>query len=109
MRVSLFRNRVWIAFLLIALAYLALDFWRPDEWFIRAGIVIVAAVVYYFVILPVGGLLERFKPTPEAPAATIDCPQCLSKIPDKATVCAFCSREVSHTSDVQQSGVPAPR
>jgi two-component system phosphate regulon sensor histidine kinase PhoR len=45
MRVSLFRNRVWIAFLLIALAYLALDFWRPDEWWVRSGVVIVAAIV----------------------------------------------------------------
>jgi two-component system phosphate regulon sensor histidine kinase PhoR len=45
MRVSLFRNRVWIAFLLIAVTYLALDFWRPEEWTLRAGIVIVAAVI----------------------------------------------------------------
>src|ERR1700729_1080544 len=45
MRVSLFRNRVWIAFLLIALTYLALDFWRPDDRLIRSGVVIVAAIV----------------------------------------------------------------
>jgi PAS domain-containing protein len=45
MRVSLFRNRVWIAFLLIALTYLALDFWRPGDAYVRAGVIIVAAVV----------------------------------------------------------------
>jgi two-component system, OmpR family, phosphate regulon sensor histidine kinase PhoR len=45
MRVSLFRNRVWIAFLLIALAYLALDFWHPGDRLVRIGVVIVAAVV----------------------------------------------------------------
>jgi large conductance mechanosensitive channel len=56
---------------------------------------IVAFVVYYFVVLPVGRLLERFNPTPDAPAATKDCELCLSKIPIAATVCAFCTNEVA--------------
>jgi large conductance mechanosensitive channel len=55
---------------------------------------IVAAVVYYFVVMPVGKLLERFKPTPDLPAVTKDCPHCLSKIPVAAVVCAFCTRDV---------------
>jgi two-component system phosphate regulon sensor histidine kinase PhoR len=45
MRVSLFRNRVWIAFLLIASVYLTLDFFRPPDGYIRAAIIVVAAVV----------------------------------------------------------------
>jgi large conductance mechanosensitive channel len=42
------------------------------------GFVIVAAVIYYLVVLPVGKMLERFKPTPDSPPATSDCPNCLS-------------------------------
>jgi large conductance mechanosensitive channel len=57
--------------------------------------VIMAAVVYYFVVLPVGKMLERFKPTPDAPVSTQECRHCLSKIPVKATVCAFCTRELA--------------
>jgi len=57
--------------------------------------VIVAAVVYYLVVTPFGRLMERFKPTPDAPVPTKDCPQCLSKIPEAAAVCAFCTREVA--------------
>ena len=56
--------------------------------------VIMAAVVYYFVVLPVGKLLEHFKPTPDAPVATKECPHCISKVPVKATVCAFCTRDL---------------
>jgi two-component system phosphate regulon sensor histidine kinase PhoR len=45
MRVSLFRNRVWIASLLIAAAYLALDLWHPANPYSRAALVIAAAVL----------------------------------------------------------------
>jgi len=55
---------------------------------------ILAAVMYFLVVLPFSGLLERFKPTPEAPASVIDCPHCLSSIPAAATVCSFCTRDV---------------
>jgi large conductance mechanosensitive channel len=55
---------------------------------------IVAAVVYYFVVVPVGRMLDRFKPTPEEPTPVHDCPHCLSSIPEVATVCAFCTRDV---------------
>ena len=56
---------------------------------------IVAFVVYHFVVLPVGRLMERFNPTPDAPPATKDCELCLSKIPIAATVCAFCTNQVA--------------
>jgi two-component system, OmpR family, phosphate regulon sensor histidine kinase PhoR len=44
MRVSLFRNRAWIAFLLIAAVYLALDQWRPADAYLRVVIVVLAAI-----------------------------------------------------------------
>jgi large conductance mechanosensitive channel len=55
---------------------------------------ILAAVVYYFVVMPVGKLLDRYKPAPDEPTPTRDCPHCVSSIPEVATVCAFCTRDV---------------
>lgn len=56
--------------------------------------VILAGVVYFFVVLPINSLLDRFKPTPEEPTPVHDCPHCLSSIPQAATACAFCTRDV---------------
>jgi large conductance mechanosensitive channel len=56
--------------------------------------VIIAAVLYFLVVVPFSALLERFKPMP-SPAPTQDCPHCLSSIPAAATVCAFCTRDVA--------------
>jgi large conductance mechanosensitive channel len=56
--------------------------------------VILAAVVYFFVVLPINSLLVRFKPTPEEPTPVRDCPHCLSSIPQAASACAFCTRDV---------------
>ena len=55
---------------------------------------IIAAVVFFFVVKPVNTLLARFKPTPQEPAPTRDCPYCMSNIPTAATRCAFCTSEL---------------
>jgi len=57
--------------------------------------VILAAVVYFFVVVPVGALLDRYKPAPDEPTPTTDCPHCMSSIPETASVCAFCTRDVA--------------
>jgi large conductance mechanosensitive channel len=57
--------------------------------------VILAAVVYYFVVLPVSKLLDRYHPTAEEPTPVRDCPHCVSSIPQAATVCAFCTRDIA--------------
>src|SRR5882724_8241228 len=44
MRVSLFRNRVWIASLLIAAAMLGLDLWRPADQATRAVLEVLVAI-----------------------------------------------------------------
>ncbi|BCJ32918.1 large-conductance mechanosensitive channel [Actinocatenispora thailandica] len=54
---------------------------------------IVAAVVYFLVVIPVDRLLQRFLPS-KVDAPKRDCPQCLSTIPAAATRCAFCASEV---------------
>lgn len=57
---------------------------------------LVAAAVYYFVVLPVNALMNRFrKPLPEAPVTTKPCPECLSDIPLAARRCAHCAQPVA--------------
>ena len=48
---------------------------------------IVAAAVYFFVVLPINALIARMKKEPPADPTTRKCPECLSEIPDRrATV-----------------------
>ena len=62
--------------------------------FINAALafLIVAAVVFFFVVRPVNSLLERQKRA-ESPADPADkkCPECLSQIPLAARRCAYCA------------------
>jgi large conductance mechanosensitive channel len=54
---------------------------------------IIAAVVYFFMVLPLKYLMERM----QGPAAvtTKTCGQCLSEIPLPATRCKFCTQPVA--------------
>jgi large conductance mechanosensitive channel len=54
---------------------------------------LVAAVIYFFVVKPVNRLMERFKTEPEVATPTKECPECLSSIPVAAVRCAFCTVE----------------
>jgi large conductance mechanosensitive channel len=54
---------------------------------------IIAAVVYFFVVKPVSALLERLMPKKEI-GPTRECPECLSDIPAAARRCSFCTSEV---------------
>jgi large conductance mechanosensitive channel len=56
---------------------------------------IIAAVVFFFVIKPVNALMARRKTEPPTDETTHDCPECLSSIPLAATRCAFCTAEVA--------------
>jgi large conductance mechanosensitive channel len=59
--------------------------------------VIVATVVFFFVVLPLSHLLRRLNLVPkEDPAPlTKSCPECLSEIPEQARRCAFCTAVLS--------------
>ncbi|HEY6376823.1 MAG TPA: large conductance mechanosensitive channel protein MscL [Edaphobacter sp.] len=57
---------------------------------------IIACVIYFFLVLPVQKLLVRIK-GPEG-AANKPCPECLSEIPASATRCKFCGQPVQSLS-----------
>ncbi|MEA2481027.1 MAG: large conductance mechanosensitive channel [Thermoleophilaceae bacterium] len=57
--------------------------------------VLIAAVVFFFVVRPVNTLLARLRPEPAVDAKTRECPECLSDIPTAARRCAFCTSELS--------------
>lgn len=55
---------------------------------------IVAAVLFFLVVVPVNKLMARRKTETEVEATTKDCAHCMSSIPVAASVCAFCTRDV---------------
>ena len=59
---------------------------------------IVAATIYFGVVMPVSRLLKKFdKPTVTA-TTTKPCPECLSEIPIAARRCAHCTQPISETA-----------
>jgi large conductance mechanosensitive channel len=56
---------------------------------------IIAAVIYFFVVQPINTLMERLKPGKPVDAPTRSCPECLSDIPEAARRCSFCTSEVA--------------
>ena len=60
---------------------------------------IVAAVIFFFVVKPMNMLLARMqRPGAPEPENTKQCPECLSNIPLAARRCAFCTSDVSAVS-----------
>jgi large conductance mechanosensitive channel len=57
--------------------------------------VLVAAAVYYFVVLPVNALMARAKKEPPADPTTKKCPECKSEIAIDAKRCAFCTSQLT--------------
>jgi large conductance mechanosensitive channel len=54
---------------------------------------LVAAAIYFSIVLPMKFMLERLN-KPVAPPATKPCPECLSDIPLAARRCAHCAQPV---------------
>src|SRR5579884_145791 len=78
--------------------------------FIEAVIsfLILALVIYSFIVKPVYALMARFKPKEvEAPPTTRDCPYCLSSVPLHATRCAYCTSPLPPPGQVAQPIPPA--
>lgn len=56
---------------------------------------IIVAVIYFFVVVPLMKLMERVRKDPPADPTTKKCPECLSEIPIDAKRCAFCGELVA--------------
>jgi large conductance mechanosensitive channel len=56
--------------------------------------VVIAAVIFFFVVKPVNALMARRKTEPPVDETTRQCPECLSEIPIAARRCAFCTAVV---------------
>jgi large conductance mechanosensitive channel len=54
--------------------------------------VLIAFVIYYFVVLPINALVARSRKEPPADPTTKKCTECLSEIPIGAKRCAFCAQ-----------------
>ena len=55
---------------------------------------LIAAAVYFFVVLPVNTVMKRLHPSTPAAPTTKTCPECLSEIPIAARRCAHCAEPV---------------
>jgi large conductance mechanosensitive channel len=75
--------------------------------FINAVIsfVIIAAVIFFFVVKPMNYLLERSRREPTPDPTTTKCPACLSEIPVGASRCAFCTTELAGTEGAAGAAV----
>lgn len=56
--------------------------------------VLIAAVVFFLVVKPVNHLMARFKQDEPKGEAMRDCPECCSRIPQRAKRCSFCTATV---------------
>lgn len=57
---------------------------------------IVAAVVFFFVVKPINHLTERFARSKDTGEETTrKCPECLSEIAKEATRCKFCTAKIA--------------
>jgi large conductance mechanosensitive channel len=61
---------------------------------------LVAAAVFFFVVKPVNALMSRRKTETDVESVTKECDYCLSSVPARAIVCAFCTREIDRPTPV---------
>ncbi|WP_017558288.1 MscL family protein [Nocardiopsis baichengensis] len=57
------------------------------------GFLLTAAILYFFVVMPVAKLMDRMSKAEEA--TTRDCPHCFSEISRKAERCPQCTSQVT--------------
>jgi len=68
--------------------------------------VIIAAVIFFFVVKPMNILIERSRRGPTADPTTRKCPACWSDVPIAATRCAFCTSDLP-PAPASESAQPA--
>ncbi len=65
---------------------------------------LIALVVFFFIVKPINVLMNLRKTAPAPDDTTRECPHCLSKIPRAATVCLFCTRDVAPSGAMASAG-----
>jgi large conductance mechanosensitive channel len=68
--------------------------------------VIIAAVVYVLVMLPVSKLLDLTRRHEEA--ASRECPECLSEVPKAARRCKYCTAQLTPEPGTAEAGAGVP-
>jgi large conductance mechanosensitive channel len=58
------------------------------------GFIAIAVAVFFFIVKPMEKAKTVRKKGPQPAPTTKDCPYCLSKIPIKATRCAYCTSQL---------------
>ncbi len=56
--------------------------------------VILAAIIFFFIIKPVNVLIEKSRSKKPLDPTTKKCPECFSEIPKEAKRCAYCTSEL---------------
>ncbi len=56
---------------------------------------LVAAAVYFLIVVPMNAVTTRLKKPGDAPPALKECPECLSEIPAPARRCRFCTAQLA--------------
>ena len=69
------------------------NFMYGDFINVLISFVIIAIVIYFFVVLPVNTLIFHIKKPEEI--TTKKCPECLSEVPIAATRCSHCTIKIS--------------
>lgn len=79
-----------------------LDFTINDSRFLYGHFIneaisflIVAAVIFFFVVKPMNMLVQRARSEPPTDPTTKKCPECLSEIAIGARRCAFCTAQIT--------------
>lgn len=57
--------------------------------------VIIAAVIFFFVVKPVNMLIARARTEPSADPTTKKCPYCINEVPIEASRCGFCTSDLT--------------
>jgi large conductance mechanosensitive channel len=59
---------------------------------------LVAAAIYFAIVVPMQMLLKKFQPAKASPPTTHPCPECLADIPLAAKRCSHCAQPVQPTA-----------
>ena len=78
-----------IAFTINGSKFLVGDFFNSLISFL-----LIATVVYFFVVTPMNVLVSRMHKEPPVDPSTKKCPECLSEIPIQAKRCSYCTQPV---------------